>query len=130
MEVYGKSANFVWIFISMRQSKGTSSLFHNILRLLMFYQISFHHKRNDARLLLINMVCTTCRTSCRATTSFSTSNICAFIILNFRKMYTFFLERYPHATIAAGGLRAHTRKKRLKLKKLEKITQLLKPQER
>ena len=27
---------------------------------LMFYQISFHHKWNDARLLLINMVHTSC----------------------------------------------------------------------
>ena len=27
----------------------------------MFYQISFHHKWNDARLLLIDMVYTSCR---------------------------------------------------------------------
>ena len=34
---------------------------------LMFYQIFFHHKRNEAWLLLINMIYTSCLTSCRMT---------------------------------------------------------------
>ena len=33
----------------------------------MFYQISFHHKGNDVRLLLINMVSSSCLTSCQTT---------------------------------------------------------------
>ena len=42
--------------------------FHNILRLFWcFNKFSFYHKWNNTRLLLINMVHTSCLTSCRTT---------------------------------------------------------------
>ena len=54
----------VWINSSATLScacLSTYNHFHNILRLWRFTKFSFHHKWNDARLLLTNMLYTSCR---------------------------------------------------------------------